>query len=271
MSTQDYRQVLKSYTTNANLDAPLYHCQQDSISLPCNYYCSLVVCGRTFSTVNAYPSKNSAESQAAELACKHLNLIATNNFANNMPFLSDNFYDGAYSTEPQQNHNNFGVYNAQPSVHKQSYNRSSPYPPNILNKNTNPSKNLPYNNKNSTFVGSYMPKQPKQNANASVRELRHYLKNLPVDTTTKVTDTSPIPVGSIADVWKYMHGEVLANFLKSFLALVYREEHVQPPVYTKRKIEEKLQHMNLYQGECQFKGQTFSSIGKNIIFSPFFH
>ena len=259
---QDFKQIIKLYTVNGNFDAPLYHCQQDSVHLPCNYYCSLVVCGQTYSTAIAHPSKNCAESEAARLACKQLNLLPQSYVDNNTsssPFITDNQYDCVY-TQPHNDQS--GKFVAKSANSKQPiYNRTKPYQTTNL-KQMDFSGHKKSSFPQDKFIGrmdTITSSKSKQNPN--IKELRYYLKTLPVDPTLKAEGATPIQVSSIYDVWKYMHGEVLANAIKSFAAFVAQEENVKFPAYKCEKTNQKLQGLNLYRGECHLKDQVFESLG----------
>ena len=250
---QDFKQLLKLYTVNGNFDAPLYHCQQDSVQLPCNYYCSLVVCGQTYSTTYAHPSKNLAESEAAKLACEQLNLLSTVYRSGNPPsssFVTDNHYDSVYAQHRQYNASNMFTKTGQQNQYSNN-NRTTPY--------STPQK---FSQRNNASEIHDTPVNSKKNPNT--QELRYRLKTLPVDTSLKVMESSPIPVSSINDVWKYMHGDVLANAMKSIAAFVAQEENIRFPIYKSEKMDKKLQGISLYMGECILKDQVFQSLGKHF-------
>ena len=255
---QDFKQLLQLYTINGNLDAPLYHCQQDSVQLPCNYYCSLVVCGQTYSTTYAYQSKGIAESKAAKLACEQLNLLPdyTSDNQSSPSFVSDNQYDNFY-TQKSQNEPYAANAVAHKAVQPKQYsnnNRTNPY--------TTPQKFKQTNNASSSDNLDTPVKSKQQNPN--IQKLRYKLKSLPVDTSLKVVDSSPIPVSSINDVWKYMHGDVLANAMKSIAAFVAQEENIRLPRYESEKLDRTIQGTNVYKGQCTLKDQVFQSLGKNF-------
>lgn len=94
MDITDYKKLILEYTKRSNSELPLYHFQQDSKYLPCNFYCSLLVCGRSFSTHNAFSTKDEAEYEVNRQACYELSLInPTQNLYNSVEPYVDPYVD----------------------------------------------------------------------------------------------------------------------------------------------------------------------------------
>ncbi|XP_066922391.1 uncharacterized protein [Clytia hemisphaerica] len=300
-STQNYRALVEFHSMNKNYAPPMYHLQQDSMELPCNYFCSLVVCDKTFSTSQAFPSPDAAETEAAKLACREFQLLESQPPINQKSFVQDEDYDKYY--QQQKGNNDFfqgnGFHNEQRGYHRDKP-RYEPYQNKQIRTksfdnqvNHKPKSKIQQQNKsqyqidsatksksqvhhkspsqpyqrNDDYQQSNQPqpthqKQAQQKPEKKVYpDLRHRLKTLPVDSSLAIYHSDPIKVSTIGEVWKYMHGDVLANAFKTILTMVAQEEKTEAlPRWSHTQIEERVNNHNLYAGECTFKNQTFKSI-----------
>ena len=289
-STQNYRALVEFHSMNQNYAPPMYHLQQDSMELPCNYYCSLVVCGKTFSTAQAFPSPDAAEAEAAKLACQEFRLLPSQPSINQNSFVQDDDYDQFYK---QKGNNDFFQGNG---FHKQGHQRDKPRHEPYQNRQSRTPNKKPFeNNPRNKFQQqnntqhqrnprqqtksqvTQSPRQSQQQNNTqpphqkqaqqkpekkTYPELRHRLKTLSVDTSLAVYHSDPIKVSTMEEVWKYMHGDVLANAFKTILTMVAQEEKDEAlPRWSHTKLEEHVKNHHLFAGECTYKNQTFKSIG----------
>ena len=233
MDENDYCSLVEQHSQTRNLDQPVYHFQQDTIHTPCNYYCSLIGCGGAFSTESAYPTKKLAQNEAAKIACQELGLIESKTFTEDPEFSTDKNYDQFYDS---------GGFLETP----------------IQSKIKEKSKQGNYSADNS----QQNIKNKKLTNNGQRRNvlIKHCLKHLPTDFTFKTTKHgTTVNISSIAEVLRYMHGDVLAASFKSLIHAFSQDEKVRPA-----KLESqyyKCDEHRIFKTVCTFKGQKFESLG----------
>lgn len=228
MEGRSYKDIINDHAMESNFEPPLYHCQQDSIKLPCKYYCSLLVCGKTFSIATPYATIQIAEMQAAKLACEKLNLISFEEIHHlDRGFYTDNDFNESYTV---QRH---------------------PYEPKLSATSSHQSVySVPTNSKKPK-----MTRDPR-----SATEIAQYLQTLPTYLET-YDDKSKITVSSIEEIWRYMHGDVLAAAFKSLLHLYCQLEQCFLPKYSSYEVKDTANEMVLHNSSVVYKGQTFNSAG----------
>jgi Double-stranded RNA binding motif. len=226
MDKEDYCSLIEQHSTNRNFDKPVYHFQQDAVHLPCNYYCSLIVCGEAFSTDSAHPSKKLAQNEAAMIACQDLGLLKNKTFTEDQSFYPDKIYDKFY-----ENSESF----LQNSIASKMQKKPAP-----------------------DYYQQKQSKSPHRGPRKNI-ELKDYLKNLQADLNLKITEPTTLNVSSIEEIWKYMHGDVLAASFKYLLHIFAQDEQVQPGRFETQNVKNNAKRF--FKTVLTFKNQTFESLG----------
>lgn len=288
----EYKQLIFKYAQEANSSSPLYHYQQDSKYIPCNYYCSLIVCGRSFSSQYAYGTKSEAEHEVDKQACLELNLLnlpQSNNFNQTDPYSTQSGmmsymehknvstnqtpgYDRIFAEDqmvmfPNNSQPISNVNKTQNSnFHVVERGATNALLPNLYNSfipagsRANVTAQQPVGKRewNNSFKKDNNDKPPKLQ-----KSMFHSLSNSETKTPIGQSTNEPIPVSTAEDVWKYLTDNVLASSFKSFLHGFAQHEKCTHPKYEVFSACEN--GITGFRGKVSFKDREFNSLGKIFV------